>query len=133
MAKYHCGKCGIALNKNNWAPSRKKEKKFICKRCDNQRRKDGRVKLKSEIIAAYGGECVCCTCDIPEFLAIDHIDGTGAKHRRTLSKNKGNVPSNVFYSWLKKEGFPKDNFQLLCFNCNFAKHICGICPHQFKK
>jgi hypothetical protein len=30
-------------------------------------------------------------------------------------------------------GYPKDNFQLLCMNCNFAKGHRGECPHQTAK
>jgi predicted HNH restriction endonuclease len=31
---------------------------------------------------------------------------------------------------LKRQGFPKDEFQLLCSNCNQAKHRYGQCPHH---
>lgn len=31
--------------------------------------------------------------------------------------------------WLKKMGFPKDAFRLLCFNCNMGRRL-GPCPHE---
>jgi hypothetical protein len=31
---------------------------------------------------------------------------------------------------LKKHGWPKEGFTILCFNCNCAKGIYGTCPHQ---
>ena len=34
------------------------------------------------------------------------------------------------YRWLKKHGFPKEGFQLLCYNCNCAKGFFGKCPHK---
>ena len=30
--------------------------------------------------------------------------------------------------WLKRNGYPA-GYQVLCFNCNFAKHRKGACPH----
>lgn len=29
-----------------------------------------------------------------------------------------------------KQNFPKDEYQLLCMNCNFAKGLYSGCPHQ---
>src|SRR3954464_8614186 len=84
-----------------------------------------RVKLRLEVIAAYGGKCACCGTEIFEFLCIDHVDENGAEHRRLIGTRAG----TNFYRWLKKNNFPP-GFQVLCWNCNSAKHICGICPHE---
>lgn len=103
-------------------------------RCDECRSKnriwqtDAARRLKAEIIEAYGGKCVCCGETTFEFLSIDHINGKGNEHRRQL-KSEG----IGLYNWLKKHTFPKDNYQLLCYNCNMAKSLYGICPHQTKK
>lgn len=88
-------------------------------------------KLKLEVFAAYGNKCMCCEEGIQEFLSIDHINNDGAEHRRSLFSGKaGSTPQ--LYAWLKRNGFPKENFQLLCMNCNHAKSRCGgICPHKF--
>lgn len=75
-----------------------------------------RAALRLETIEAYGGRCVCCGEDWPMFLTIDHIDGDG-----WLEKGKG----WHLYKRLKSQGWPKDKYQLLCFNCNSAK---GQCP-----
>lgn len=83
-------------------------------------------RLRSEVLIAYGGTCMCCGEARPEVLAVDHINGDGSNHRRVVGAGR------AFYSWLRKNGFPKDNFQLLCYNCNFAKHVYGTCPHQEK-
>ena len=85
-----------------------------------------RWKLRQEIIEAYGGSCTCCGEVIPEFLSIDHINNDGNIER----KQKNSKGGATFYKELKNRGFPKDNYQLLCMNCNFAKGHFGICPHQ---
>lgn len=76
---------------------------------------------KEELIKEYGGKCVCCGESTYEFLTIDHINGEGSKHRSSLTTH--------FYRWLKINNFPKEGYQLLCMNCNFAKGKYGSCPH----
>jgi hypothetical protein len=80
-------------------------------------------KLKIEVIAAYGNACACCGETILEFLTIDHKKNDGAQHRRSIGKG--------FYRWLRKMGYPKDDFQCLCMNCQWGKKLNnGVCPHQ---
>lgn len=77
---------------------------------------------KLEGIRAYGGRCACCGESRIEFLTIDHIHGrTDEEYRITGQKA---------WARLKARGWPKNNFQLLCFNCNCAKGVYGRCPHQ---
>lgn len=85
-----------------------------------------REKLKSDIIDGYGGECECCRESNKEFLSVDHINGNGKEMRKTIHKGYG------FYRNLLKLGFPKDNYRLLCMNCNFSYGKFGYCPHQKK-
>jgi len=80
--------------------------------------------LRAEVLAAYGGKCACCGEAHPEFLGIDHMNGGGNRER---GKSGG---SNVFYVALKKAGFPKDRYRLLCHNCNLARGFYGYCPHK---
>src|SRR3990167_4810883 len=80
-----------------------------------------RDRARAEVLAAYGGRCVCCGETEPAFLAIDHVKNDGARHRARIG-------AIVF--WLRKHDFPKDRFQLLCHNCNRAKHTLGRCPHH---
>lgn len=87
-----------------------------------------RWRIRLEVIRAYGGKCVCCGEATAEFLTIDHIDGNGAEHRKHLPRSKQSGAG--FYLWLREQGYPKDNYQLLCMNCNFAKGHFGTCPHQ---
>lgn len=93
------------------------------KELSNERSKDSQRKDRLTVLAAYGGKCVCCGETRFEFLAIDHINGGGRKHRLS-------IPSGKVYRWLKKQNYPKDGFQVLCHNCNMAKAFYRICPHQ---
>jgi hypothetical protein len=81
---------------------------------------------KLRIIAAYGGKCECCGDTHHQFLTIDHIKGGGAKHVKSLNIGRG----HAFYCWLERQGYPKDDFRLLCWNCNAAEGILGGCPHR---
>jgi len=90
--------------------------------------KKRRQKLKLLVIAAYGGECTCCQEKRPEFLSIDHINGGGRQHRQELIAS-----GQDFYQWLKKNNFPKDNYRLLCHNCNQALGMFGYCPHEIER
>jgi hypothetical protein len=132
MPRYKCRECNILLNKNNCFPSRFIKYDYICNECSNSDTRDRKRSLKLEVIFAYGEKCACCSENQVEFLTIDHIDGGGAQHRRKISKAQ-RASSDTLYRWLKKNGFPKDNFQLLCFNCNCAKGDSGQCPHQNNK
>jgi len=97
-----------------------------------------RKALRNEILSAYGGACACCGESEPEFLSIDHIDESGADHRRALGGKQGDTRrfsagGEKTYKWLKDRGFPTDGFQLLCMNCNFAKGKLGECPHKLRR
>jgi|SRR3990172_5024304 len=79
-------------------------------------------KLKTEVLAAYGGNCQCCGEANPKFLTIDHINNNGNEHRKT-------VGSSSLYARLRKNGYP-GGFQTMCFNCNSGRDKNRtICPH----
>jgi len=77
---------------------------------------------RKQCLEHYGLSCACCGEDIYEFLTVDHIDGGGGLHRAELHPG-------AIYGWLIKHGFP-EGFQTLCWNCNWGKHLCGVCPHK---
>jgi hypothetical protein len=100
--------------------------------------KSQRDRLLAEVIEAYGGICSCRRCDEvrPLFLTIDHVNNDGAAERRGLGdgpspkSKKGRAGVN-FYRWLKKNGFPRDRYRLMCFNCNCGRaRNKGVCPHE---
>lgn len=105
----YCKQCGAKLRQKH------------AKRAADNRKLWSRI-LRAEVLAAYGGRCRCCGETESVFLAIDHVKEDGATHRRQL---RGNL-----YLWLKRQGFPQETFQLLCYNCNRGKYELGQCPHQ---
>lgn len=65
---------------------------------------------KAIVLRHYGGECEACGENEPDVLTVDHINGGGAEHRKT-------VPASQIHAWLIKNEFPR-GFRILCFNCN---------------
>jgi len=82
------------------------------------------AELKTKTMNLYGGKCECCGETEIDFLAIDHVNGDGNKHRKTF---KGSI-----YQWLKKNNYPSVGFRVLCHNCNMATRYGRICPHKRK-
>lgn len=78
------------------------------------------------VIQAYGGKCACCGEARIPFLAIDHINGGGNKHRKAI-KLGGNVAL-----WLARNRMPP-GYRILCHNCNLARGFYGFCPHETER
>ena len=94
-----------------------------------QRERESYARLRAMILEAYGKKCACCGETEPLFLELDHRDNDGAQHRRLIG-----FGSKQIYVEVKRQGFPKDKYQLLCANCNQGKkRNGGICPHKLKK
>jgi hypothetical protein len=95
---------------------------------DSRRLREYRKRLKREVFDHFGSKCTCCGESEFIFLAIDHINGNGAQHRREI-RGKGNSGAGYhMYAWLKRNNYP-EGFQILCHNCNWAKSRGG-CPHM---
>jgi len=102
--------------KNWWREWGRKNRKRIA-----VRGRRTRWLLKLETLKAYGGICACCQEARPEFLAIDHVNGGGTRHRASSG--------SALYAILKRQGWPK-GLRVLCHNCNSALGFFGYCPHQ---
>lgn len=81
----------------------------------NKRHAKYNLSKKEQCLDHYGHKCVWPECEITqsEFLAFDHINGGGGKHRKEMGGNK-------IVSWIIKNDFP-DSIQLLCHNHNRLK------------
>lgn len=80
--------------------------------------------MKYAALVAYSSkhpECACCGLDQWQFLTIDHVNGGGNQHRKSMGVTS-------IFRWLKANNYPP-GFQVLCHNCNLAKYIYGQCPH----
>ena len=106
-----------SLRNKQWY-ERSREKRLAAGKAANEQ-------LRGEVLDAYGGRCTCCGESTREFLAVDHVNGGGVKHRKQLR-----LTGRGFYLWLKRQGFPRDEFRLLCHNCNIARGHYGYCPHE---
>lgn len=86
--------------------------------------KDRSRRLKTELISNLGGKCACCGEDKYEFLTLDHIHGGGHQHRLRCSFSRTTI-----YWEVKMQGFPRDKYRILCWNCNAAIGMFKKCPH----
>ena len=116
--RVYCNPCN-ALNVREWYDAHPGMR--------TQRAHESKYALRAEALMRYGRICACCGEERREFLALDHINGDGAEHRRGMPRGGLAVPLD-----LKRRGWP-DGIQILCHNCNSAKQFEGICPHVFDK
>lgn len=93
----------------------------------NLRIKDKHSSMREETLMAYGNICNCCKETNTRFLTIDHVNNDGYKHRAEL---KSRSTAHI-HRLIKKEGYPLDKYQILCYNCNMGKALNnGVCPHK---
>ena len=131
--------------KNSRAGSDKTYPAAYCRSCVAKKRKawrqregerylkyarDRRRKSRIAVLRHYGEgslACACCGEATYEFLALDHIAGNGAEHRRQHP-----MIGHQLAQWLKTHGFP-DGFRVLCHNCNMARGLHKVCPHEMAR
>lgn len=69
-----------------------------------------------EVVELLGGKCMRCDFSDIRALQIDHVNGSGIKDRKSITKMYYPV---VIESVSNKEG----KYQLLCANCNWIKRF----------
>lgn len=81
-------------------------------------------KYKQEMLNAYGNKCECCGEIEPAFLSLEHKKRNGQKHRNRLGSG--------FAIWLeiRSQGFSKEDYTLLCMNCQRGTLLLEGCPHK---
>ena len=91
------------------------------------------LKLRKDVLTHYSHgmlQCACCGETHIEFLALDHTNGGGNKHKVALSAGKTyRISGTAIYQWIRRNKYP-EGFQVLCHNCNMAKGLYGQCPHK---
>jgi 5-methylcytosine-specific restriction endonuclease McrA len=94
-----------------------------------------RLERKQKVFSHYSNgslKCACCGVKGLEFLTIDHIISRKTMESDLELMNMGysaKLFAKELYYWLEKNNFPS-GFQILCWNCNFAKGSLGECPHE---
>lgn len=97
--------------------------------------------LKTAVFRAYGGSCACCGEAEFEFLTLEHINGDGHLHKKSLKGvsfeegqswwgNGATALHLKVYLDLKRKGFPREGYCLLCWNCHMATRYGKPCPHR---
>ena len=64
-----------------------------------------------------GGKCVCCGIDDSIYFSIDHVNNDGYLERKNGKTKKKLTVSKYLEA--------PERYQLLCANCNWAKHVNG--------
>ena len=100
-----------------------------------QYRQDNKTELRAKLsvrlnqskmdgIKFYGGKCQCCGEANHKFLTLEHLNGRDKSKKKRTGK--------LAWDMARVEGYP-DTYTVLCFNCNCAKGIYGMCPHMENK
>lgn len=79
------------------------------------------ARARVEVLRHYSDgamRCALCAESDLAVLTVDHVDGGGNAHRRSLAS-----PSRL-YSWLRRSGFPR-GFRVLCQNHNLGARCLG--------
>lgn len=123
----NCPRCGQHKTDTDFYVDRRwNNRQSWCKTCLQLCNKEILARNKRLVYDHYGNECVWCGEDFAPCLTIDHVNNDGAAHRREIG------PTNQMHRFIIKNGFP-DSFQILCQNCNVAKHLNGgFLPIQLK-
>lgn len=130
VEKKICSQCGIEklLTEFHKGPG-KGGRHSKCAFCRTENARKTREQLKKIVFDHYGWFCVCCGEAEPLFLSLDHTNNNGAEHRKSL---KGNITLKIYQDIIDR-GFPEDEYQILCMNCNRGKWMNGgVCPHENK-
>lgn len=79
---------------------------------------------KKNIFKKLGEKCQCCGLNDYQSLSIDHVHGGGRKEKMI-------VRGESYLRKLKKMPTEElqQNYQLLCYNCNYCKGSWGVCAH----
>lgn len=147
MVQKVCSKCGREFDATQQFFHKSNNKTGLrpnCKECQRravndrmtarranhlQDNKEYHQQYRLAVLNAYCGgtpKCKCCGEANIEFLTLDHTENDGSLHRKVIG-----IGGLHLYRWAKKNGYP-NTLQVLCRNCNWAKHAYGECPHQRK-
>jgi hypothetical protein len=115
--------------KNNYDKFKKNQSAYYSRTLAAQRLRGraGIIKLKAELLGQYGHSCMCCGENRVEFLTLDHVNRDGGQARK-----KHGVTGSSYWRMLKRNGWPKAGYRILCIACNFVTRYGRPCPHTLE-
>ena len=115
-----CRKCQIIKPASKFCRSKRSRDGLAsyCRKCVTELAKRWSVSLREQILAGYGAVCARCKETDKRVLEIDHMKDNGAEERRKFKRNYNKLHKSII-----KRNFPKDEYQLLCKNCNWLKEL----------
>ena len=123
-----CSKCEEdKLEVEFYDRERNRTGSVACIPCLKSIQRQSRRTNRYRVLIVYSQDppsCICCGETHFEFLTIDHINGGGEAHRKSIGG-----PGRTMDRWLRLNGYP-DGFRVLCYNCNNAIGRYGYCPHK---
>jgi hypothetical protein len=116
----HCGKCSNVYPVSFFFKNKARYDGLSvrCKRCHLENACNPKH-IRKAVIAKLGGKCAHCGYDKDiRALALDHVNGDGAQHRKEQKQ------PNKYYKDMLDD--TEGRYQILCFNCNeIKKHEDG--------
>ena len=109
-----CFNCNCAKRNYNICPQSKDFQILFEEKLEESYDARYRWDLRLNIIEGYGGKWELCGKDNLHYLTIDHIDGINTEEEKKFRSGE------ALYRKLRDENYPKDNYRLLCYNCNCA-------------
>jgi hypothetical protein len=105
--------------------------KETLKQREARRRRSLELRVKALTFLCNGQKphCQCpgCPVDFIGFLQCDHVNGDGAAHRRLHKLGTG---ADALWKFVLDNPNQRDQFQVLCCNCNHSKFNGPACePH----
>lgn len=121
-----CSTCGIDKDHSEFAAWKKDSSLsqslyYECSYCKRFRS----LKDFMELLELLGKECACCGINQPNKLVVDHVNNDGSFRRKDDSSG------HTLYRRILSGILKKEDFQILCMNCNYSKHQNGgTCIHK---
>lgn len=73
---------------------------------------------RKELVDFLGGHCKHCSNSDIRVLQVDHVHGGGIQESKRYSHNRRQFNNDILNGVL-----PKENYQILCANCNWIKRF----------
>lgn len=115
-------------NKERWNETRVRYRKKYPKEKSRYGANKSHARRKIYVLSHYANPLKCSICGETDLrcLSLDHINGGGLKHRKSIRCSAVyTMYGNDFYKWVIDNKFP-DGYQVLCMNCQWKKQLSNL-------